>query len=82
MKPATLEPMKMSLHHTPTSPRATAESKGYTKHVLLMSGVGGCYDLELLVKPDADLDSRFSAFDLDTGEMLTVNGWLFSTEEA
>ena len=40
-------------------------------------------DLELLIKPDTDLDSRFKAWDADNGEWLMINGWnfIFETEE-
>jgi hypothetical protein len=36
------------------------------------------HTLELLIKPDADLDGTFPAFDRGENEMLSVNGWLFS----
>lgn len=34
-------------------------------------------DLSVWIKPDADLDSTFTAICDDTGETLRVNGWLF-----
>ena len=38
------------------------------------------YDLFLLVKPDAELDATFEAYDCDTEQFITVNGWLFHIE--
>lgn len=55
-----------------------AHTKGYTKAI---TADGGPYTLSLLVKPDADLDSRFTAFDVDASEFIAINGWLFTTEE-
>lgn len=37
--------------------------------------------LTVAFRPDADLDSAFEAMCLDTGEMLSVNGWLFGEAE-
>lgn len=51
----------------------------YTKRIFAS---GGCYDLELLVKPWSDLDGTFKAWDVDAREYLSVNGWLFTIEEA
>lgn len=56
---------------------ASARERGYTQAIMAS---GGCYDLELLIKPDTDLDDRFTAFDVDNGEYLAINGWLFSFE--
>jgi len=39
------------------------------------------YTLELWVKPDADLDGTFRAWDEDESEWLKVNGWLFIIED-
>lgn len=41
---------------------------------------GGPYTLEGWVRPDADLDDRFTMM-LDDGEFIRVNGWLFSVED-
>lgn len=57
---------------------AKARELGYTTFIHAMSGA---YDLQLLVKPSADLDSTFKAFCLDEHEFLSVNGWLFSCAE-
>lgn len=54
-----------------------AMAKGYTHHV---SAESDEYTLDLLVKPDADMDGSFRAFDLGECEWLKVNGWLFSIE--
>ena len=40
-----------------------------------------CYDLELMIDPATDLDDSFRAWDVDSGEELRVNGWLFTFEE-
>lgn len=51
---------------------------GFTKEV--MASAAGC-DLHLFVKPDADLDDRFLAWDADVCEWVTVNGCLFTFED-
>lgn len=50
---------------------------GYTDELRIY---GGMYDLHVLVKPDADLDGQFIAFDCDEQEFIRVNGWLFVYE--
>lgn len=55
--------------------QAQAAERGFTQAVALS---GGCYDLEGYVRPDCDLDGRFTMIDADTGERLGVNGWLFN----
>lgn len=55
-----------------------AQAKGYTRHVW---AEGGEFTLDLLVKPDADLDGTFRAYDLDEEEWIKVNGWLFTTSD-
>lgn len=52
---------------------------GFTREV---HGSGGAHELFLLVKPDADLGDRFTAWDMDAQEFISVNGWLFSFEDA
>ena len=47
---------------------------GFTREVV---ATGGAYELHLAVKPDADLDGSFPAFDHDAQEMIRVNGWMF-----
>ena len=42
---------------------------------------GGPYALHLAYAADADLDGRFEATCLDTGDLLKVNGWLYETED-
>lgn len=51
---------------------------GYTEEVYM---TGGGYDLNLLVKPDTDLDGSFKAWDMAEQEYIKVNGWLFSIED-
>jgi hypothetical protein len=51
---------------------------GYTEKVFAS---GGCYDLELLVKPDTDLDGLFFAFDTVANELLQIHGWNFIIEK-
>lgn len=55
-----------------------ARTQGYTRAV-----VADCdlHTLELLIKPDADLDGTFRAWDRDQQEWLRVNGWLFVIED-
>ncbi|WP_343609343.1 hypothetical protein [Novosphingobium sp.] len=55
-----------------------ARTLGYTREVL---AEGGCHSLELLIQEDADFDGTFRAYDLNEGEMLTINGWNFEFEE-
>jgi hypothetical protein len=55
-----------------------APDPGFTRHV---AAEGGMYSLDLLVCPDADLDGTFRAWCVDTGEQLSVNGWLFIIED-
>ena len=54
-------------------------SGAYTREVYAVCSM---YELSLLVKPDADLDSEFVAWDLDEQEFINVNGWLFTIEDA
>lgn len=61
----------------PIDSEAQAREAGYTRAVI---ADGGAYTLELLVMPDADLDSTFAAFDRAEREMLDVNGWNFMIE--
>lgn len=56
-----------------------AMAKGYTRAIWAESPE---YMLSLMAKPEADLDGTFRAFDLDELEWLSVNGWLFSIEDA
>lgn len=49
---------------------------GYIQEVTLSNDQG--LELFLLVKPDADLNDRFKAWDMDQQEFIMVNGWLFS----
>ena len=44
----------------------------------LIDLTGGPYDLTVWVKADANLDDQFEAICDDTGERLSINGWLFS----
>ncbi len=39
-------------------------------------------DLELLVRPGTDYDTRFAGWCTNEGELVAVNGWLFDVEEA
>lgn len=56
---------------------ATAKQRGLTREIL---AEGGDYVLDLMVRPDADLDGTFEAYDLDEGDFITINGWLFVIE--
>ena len=52
---------------------------GFTREVVASNDE---MDLYLLVKPDAELDGAFKAWDTDNQEFIRVNGWLFSIENA
>lgn len=68
----------LSLPFPPTAELARAA--GLTRLVHADSD-GGLYSYELLVSPEADLDSTFLAFDLDAGELIAVNRWLYLIED-
>lgn len=53
--------------------------QGYTKEVTVESE-NGQYSLLLLIKPDADLDDAFTAWDMEGQEFIRVYGWLWSVE--
>lgn len=55
-----------------------AIDQGFTREIFAISDQ---YDLSLLIAHDADLDGTFRAWDIDNGEWLNVNGWLFSIED-
>lgn len=55
-----------------------AKLAGFTKEVFAESDE---YDLYLLVKPDADLNGTFKAWDTDEQAFVSVNGWLFSISD-
>jgi len=52
---------------------AQARESGFTREVIAAS-LGG--DLNLLIRPETDLDSEFDAFDLDALETIRLKGWL------
>ena len=35
----------------------------------------GMYDLDVLVADDADLDGTFEAIDIESGDVLRIDGW-------
>lgn len=57
----------------------TAILAGYTRELIGDSGMD--YTLHLFVKPDADLDGSFKAYDADECEWLMVSGWNFTWED-
>ncbi len=63
--------------NTVASLREAARAMGLTKEGLFDSSE--C-TLELAYSPDADLDGKFVAMCLVTGELLSVCGWLFTSE--
>lgn len=63
---------------TPITSENGARLWGYTKPIMAAYGT---YELSLLVKPDADLDDRFEAFDRDECEMIRVKGWVAVIED-
>lgn len=70
--------MDRNFHSSEFQPVVDAETSaiaaGYTKAVIAESSQ---HTLELLIKPDADLDGTFEAYDRSESEMLFVNGWMF-----
>jgi hypothetical protein len=69
----------MNQNAVPTLPttdltQVLAIEAGYTSPVIADCGL---HTLELLIEPDADLDSAFVAYDRDENTWLKVNGWLF-----
>lgn len=54
-----------------------SEPEGYTERYMADCTAN---TLEILVKPDADLDGTFRAWCVDTGEFLALNGWLWIFE--
>lgn len=50
---------------------------GFTVAILASSNH---HDLEVLGKPDADLDGVVGAFDVDEEEVVWINGWPFVFE--
>jgi hypothetical protein len=57
--------------------RDHARIEGFTVEIALSSAE--C-DLVVYVKPGTDLDGRFRAICAETGDTLTVNGWLFTVD--
>ena len=54
---------------------AKAAERGYTE----------CYEADcaactilIMVRPDTDLDGRFTAFEIECCEFVCINGWLWS----
>ena len=54
-----------------------AIDKGYTRSCIADADE---YTLYLMIKPDADLDGRFTAYDTECDEYIRVNGWMFTFE--
>lgn len=65
--------------YPPPTTEAQARDAGFTRAVVA-SSIG--QDLNLLIEPDAALDGKFHAFDLDALEMVSVSGWLGMFEDA
>lgn len=53
--------------------------QGYTEEI---TGEYNGTQLDLLIKPDTDVDSRFKAWDMHGQEFIYVNGWLTCFEAA
>lgn len=56
-----------------------SQYQGFTRHVIADSDA---VTLDLMIRPDTDLDGCFEAWDCDALELISVNGWLFIIEEA
>ena len=55
-----------------------ADLAGYTKEYV---ATAIWCELNILVKPDTDFDTRFKAWDLDEEEFVYINGWNWRFEE-
>jgi hypothetical protein len=51
--------------------------QGYTEEVVADNA---SYTFFLMIKPDTDLDSTFTAWNTDDQEYIRINGWMFSFE--
>lgn len=51
---------------------------GFTREII---AEGGCYELHLMVRPEAYLDGTFCAWCCDDQEFINVNGWNFIIED-
>jgi hypothetical protein len=56
----------------------TAILAGFTREVMANSDAG---EMHIFIKPDADLDGRFKAYNADDCEWVVLNGWLWSFDE-
>lgn len=56
-----------------------AIAAGYSRAVTADNG--RCLGLNLLIRPDADLDGIVRAWCRDEGEWLNVRGWLFTFDD-
>lgn len=65
--------------HTHEPHESVALGRG---HTLAINATSHEYDLEGWCDPSADFEGRFKMTCGDTGELLAVNGWLFSVEAA
>lgn len=59
------------------APEERAEARGHVCKGFFNSAE---HDLELAYAPNANIDGRFEATDLSTGDLIAVNGWLFICE--
>jgi len=56
-----------------------AQELGYVRELIVHAGIDFCQ--HVLVKEDADLESEFVGYVVDTDEYLVFNGWLCGFEE-
>lgn len=59
-------------------PRAV--ERGFSRPILADSE-NGLYSHRLLVRPDADLDGSFVAFDVEELDYIVLSGWLYTIED-
>lgn len=74
-------PALSSLLSLPFPPSAELARAAGLVRAVQADSENGVYSHELLVQPDADLDGSFVAFDVDAGELITLNGWLYLIED-
>lgn len=53
-------------------------NEGFTRRIVAENSL---YILDLLIRPGANLDGTFMAWDIDEEKFIKVNGWVFAIED-
>ena len=61
-----------------TSSIKTAIAQGYTEPFIADCAA---YNLEIMVRPNEDMEGTFRAYDLTCDQFVKINGWLWTFEE-